>query len=395
MSRLTGWWDRRSDAARVELYMRWSFHSFALLEVGAVVLVTSQPGTPAWFRIGVTALVAVHAVLCAVLSARALDWILGRRARPDRLLVAVAALSAGGAVATLALRAAGAVPDAADVPIPVVCFTSFGLGAVVLVIRRTRRMLYAVLGTAVGTAAVAAALGLPAEEAFPMAFVVLMTSVAWVITCGLSAWLVRTVWDLDAARELQSRLAVAEERLRFGRDLHDVMGSNLAVIALKSELAVQLARRGEPEALEQMIEVQRIAQESQREVRDVVRGYRRADLAVELAGALSVLRAAGVDGRAEGDNGSALPPGVQAALAWVIREATTNVLRHSEARRCTIRLSVGSSVVLAVENDGVPEPAGDGTGGSGLAGLRERLVAQGGTLTAEPGPGSFLLTATV
>jgi two-component system sensor histidine kinase DesK len=298
-------------------------------------------------------------------------------------------------VATLALRAAGAVPDAADVPIPVVCFTSFGLGAVVLVIRRTRRMLYAVLGTAVGTAAVAAALGLPAEEAFPMAFVVLMTSVAWVITCGLSAWLVRTVWDLDAARELQSRLAVAEERLRFGRDLHDVMGSNLAVIALKSELAVQLARRGEPEALEQMIEVQRIAQESQREVRDVVRGYRRADLAVELAGALSVLRAAGVDGRAEGDNGSALPPGVQAALAWVIREATTNVLRHSEARRCTIRLSVGSSVVLAVENDGVPEPAGDGTGGSGLAGLRERLAAQGGTLTAEPGPGSFLLTATV
>ena len=120
-------------------------------------------------------------------------------------------------------------------------------------------------------------------------------------TCAFSVWLLNAVYELDEARETRARLAVAEERLRFGRDLHDVMGRNLAVIALKSELAVQLARRGRPEAVDQMIEVQRIAQESQREVRDVVRGYREADLGVEL-------RVRGrVDGRRDhlrGDRGS-------------------------------------------------------------------------------------------
>lgn len=395
MSRLTGWWDRRSDPARIELYTRWSFHFFALIEVGLIGLTVLQSQTVPWLRAGLSALVVGHAVLCAVLSSRALDWILGRRGRPDRLLAAVAVLSAAGTVATLALRATGVIGNAADMPMPVVAFTCFGLGALVLGIRTTRRMLYAVLGTAAGTAAVGAALGLPGDESVPIGVVVLLAACGWVFTCGFSAWLLGAVWELDATRELQARLAVAEERLRFGRDLHDVMGRNLAVIALKSELAVQLARRGRPEAAEQMVEVQRIARESQREVRDVVRGYREADLAVELAGALSVLRAAGVDGRAEGDDGSTLPPRIQAALGWVIREATTNVLRHSEAQRCTIRLSVGDGVVLAVENDGVPEPRGDEGGGSGLAGLRERLAALNGTLTAEPRPGGFRLTVTV
>lgn len=102
-------------------------------------------------------------------------------------------------------------------------------------------------------------------------------------TSAFSVWLLNAVYELDEARETRARLAVAEERLRFGRDLHDVMGRNLAVVALKSELAVQLARRGRPEALEQMVEVQRIARETQREVREVVRGYREADLRTELA----------------------------------------------------------------------------------------------------------------
>lgn len=144
-----------------------------------------------------------------------------------------------------------------------------------------------------------------------------------------------------------------------------------------------------------MIEVQRIARESQHEVREVVRGYRKADLAVELAGALSVLHAAGIDGTAEGDDGSALPPDVQSALGWVVREATTNVLRHSEARSCTIRLSTGASAVLSVDNDGVPEAAAGGTSGSGLNGLRERLATLGGTLDTESLAGAFHLTAAV
>jgi two-component system, NarL family, sensor histidine kinase DesK len=111
-----------------------------------------------------------------------------------------------------------------------------------------------------------------------------------------------------------------------------------------------------------------------------------------------VLRAAGIDGQAHGDGGGGLPAQVQAALGWVVREATTNVLRHSEARSCTIRLTADASAVLSVDNDGVPEAAGTaaGTGaGTGLAGLAERLAALGGSLDTEVRSGVFRLTARV
>lgn len=209
----------------------------------------------------------------------------------------------------------------------------------------------------------------------------LFTTAIFALTAGFSVWLLNAVHELDEARETRARLAVAEERLRFGRDLHDVMGRNLAVIALKSELAVQLTRRGRPEAVDQMTEVQRIAQESQKEVREVVRGYREADLAAELAGAQGVLTAAGISCNVAGP-AAELPGPVQSALGWVVREATTNVLRHGDARRCDIGVRTGpDAVVLSVENDGAGSP-GALSGGSGLAGLRERLAEVDGTLEA-------------
>jgi two-component system sensor histidine kinase DesK len=231
--------------------------------------------------------------------------------------------------------------------------------------------------------------------------------------CG--AWTLSVLWDAEHSREVEARLAVAEERLRFGRDLHDVMGRNLAVIALKSELAVQLARRGRPEAEAQMIEVQRIARESQREVREVVRGYREADLGVELSGARGVLTAAGIDCTVTGPPATGLPVPVQSALAWVVREAVTNVLRHGNPQRCTVALrTAGDRIELSVENDGAPVagarpgsgadterghglPADGSPGrGSGLAGLRERLAEIGGTLRTGPaGEGVYRLTAEV
>ncbi|MFG3525162.1 sensor histidine kinase [Streptomyces sp. NPDC047917] len=223
-----------------------------------------------------------------------------------------------------------------------------------------------------------------------------------------SAWSLAVMWQAEEARDLQARLAVAEERLRFGRDLHDVLGRNLAVIALKSELAVELAQRGRPEAVDQMIEVQRIARTSQQEVRDVVRGYREADLSTELAGARGVLSAAGIRCEVTGDVGDRLPAPVQSALGWVVREAATNVLRHGDPRHCTIRLRTSADeVVLLVENDGAAAAdagrdgsagAGDGSGpgGSGLAGLRERLRVVDGSLDAGPaGDGTFRLIATI
>ncbi|MCC5032588.1 histidine kinase [Streptomyces sp. WAC 00631] len=227
------------------------------------------------------------------------------------------------------------------------------------------------------------------------------------------------MYELEESRTVQARLAVAEERLRFARDMHDVMGRNLAVVALKSELAAQLSRRGSAAAVDQMVEVQRIAQESQREVREVVRGYREADLHTELVGAGAVLRSAGIDCRIDDRHPGGLSPAARSALGWVVREGTTNVLRHAEARHCAIRVRPGRApdggrtTVLVMENDGVPDggPGGpprpdgghtdtsagaDGGAGSGLAGLRQRLAEAGGTVTAGPLAGcGFRLTAEV
>jgi len=255
---------------------------------------------------------------------------------------------------------------------------------------------------AAGAAAVLAVVppllrGAPAGFVLGIVLGCLLGSVVAGVAARGSAWIAKVVWDLDAARETQARLAVAEERLRFSRDLHDVLGRNLATIALKSELAVQLARRRRPEAVDQMAEVQRIAQESQREVREVVRGYRTVELHTELTGATSVLRAANVACRTELSGADGLPAGAQSVLGWVVREAATNVLRHSEAANCLFRLRVSDgSALLEVENDGVPAvppPRAEGSG-NGLRGLGERLAAHGGTLsTAGGGPGRFRLAA--
>ncbi|MFE9819325.1 sensor histidine kinase [Streptomyces sp. NPDC005773] len=249
--------------------------------------------------------------------------------------------------------------------------------------------------TALTTGALAAA-GVRGGTLAGVAPATLFGCVLVLISVRPSAWSLSVMWQAEDARDVQARLAVAEERLRFGRDLHDVMGRNLAVIALKSELAVELAQRGRPEALDQMVEVQRIARASQQEVRDVVRGYREADLTTELAGAQGVLQAAGIKCAVTGSDGAGLPGPVQSALGWVVREAATNVLRHGDPGRCTIRLGVtADAVVLDVENDGAPAAAPEGTG-SGLAGLRERLGALDGALEAGPAAdGLFRLSARI
>ncbi|MFD7083028.1 sensor histidine kinase [Streptomyces sp. NPDC002181] len=396
MSKLTGWWKNRSSAAKVELYTRWSFHFFVLLESCAVLLGLAPQG-PGLVTGALLLPLCAQIALCGVVSSRALDWVLGRRERPVRLATALVALTAALSVAVLVLRSFGAISHAGVTPSLAVNTVAFASGSLTLVLTRVRHMLCVAPAAGAGSAAAALAAGRPAGEAAGYGVGILLTCCLLVLACGFSAWLLKTVYELDRAKELQAQLAVAEERLRFGRDLHDVMGRNLAVIALKSELAVQLARRERPEAVDQMIEVQRIARESQREVRDVVRGYRAADLTVELEGARGVLSAAGMDCRVEVQAGRALRPEVQSALGWVVREATTNVLRHGDARSCVIRLTAPDSgaLTLVVENDGAPE-APAGPPGSGLAGLRERLAALDGTLEAGPvGDGRFRLLARI
>ncbi|MFG2955417.1 sensor histidine kinase [Streptomyces sp. NPDC048291] len=391
-----GWWREKTTPAKVETYTRWSFHFFAVIEVAAIglpVFAQAGPGVAGWLM----AMVVVHALLCAVTASRALDWTRGRRGQPVRLLWALAAATYVFAVAALVLRRHGSGPDLDAAGGSV--FTgvlAFGAGITALGVHNRKRVLSLVAGFACGAGAVAFPLGYPGVAALFTAFVVFLGGAFLAFTSIFSLWLLNAVYELDEARETRTRLAVAEERLRFGRDLHDVLGRNLAVIALKSELAVQLARRERPEAVEQMIEVQRIAQESQREVRDVVRGYRDADLGTELAGAQGVLTAAGFSCEVTGD-ATGLPAEVQSALGWVVREATTNVLRHGDAGRCAVGLRVREGcVVLTVENDGVVVRGNDGGGGSGLAGLRERLAVVDGTLEAGPvGADGFRVVASV
>lgn len=362
-----GWWGRKSTPGKVETYTRWTFHFFAVFEVAAVGLplfAQVRSGLAGWM----TAVVVVHALLCSATASRALDWTRDRRAQPVRLLWALGTVTVLISVAALVLQERG--PGGDDLRTATstvfVGVLSFGAGTLTLGIRG-RRHLLAVVASAVGGALVVQLpLGVAAPTALGTSVAVLFTAGGLAFTAAFSVWLLDAVYELDEARETRARLAVAEERLRFGRDLHDVMGRNLSVIALKSELAVQLARRGRAEAVEQMIEVQRIARESQREVRDVVRGYREADLRLELAGAQGVLAAAGIECEVTGD-AAGLPVEVQSALGWVVREATTNVLRHGDAGRCVVGVRVAEGrVVLTVENDGVK--VGDGGRGSGLVG---------------------------
>nr|WP_197973486.1 histidine kinase [Streptomyces gossypiisoli] len=412
------WWRRKSTPAKVETYTRWSFHFFALIEVGVFGLpLLGQGRLP--HAVWLFLLVCGHALFAALVGSRALDWTRGLRPQPLRLMWALGAVSAlvAGTLLVLVDRGVGGDDTATVLGTLFAGLLGFGGGSITLGIRSRRRVLGLVLGFSAGTGLVVFALGGPAVVAVAMALTALVAMGFFAFTSVFSVWLLNAVYELDAARETRARLAVAEERLRFGRDMHDVMGRNLAVIALKSELAVQLARRGRAEAVDQMIEVQRIAQESQREVRDVVRGYREADLGAELAGAQGVLTAAGIACEVSGEGAAAgLPGEVQSALGWVVREATTNVLRHGDAGLCVVGLRMTEGrVVLTVENNGgltmenkmenngASEANGNGPsgatgsgGGSGLAGLRERLAAVEGTLEAGPvGDGVFRVVAEV
>ncbi|WNV77009.1 histidine kinase [Geodermatophilus sp. DSM 44513] len=200
--------------------------------------------------------------------------------------------------------------------------------------------------------------------------------------------------ELVEARDELARSAVAEERLRFARDLHDLLGHSLSLIALKSELAGRLAERDPARARTEMADVEAAARRALAEVREAVSGYRQIGLALALAEARAALSAAGTALRAPSPLPE-LPGPVDAVLGWVVREATTNTLRHSGARTVTVDLSrTGEDVVLTVTDDG--RGPGDGAAGSGLSGLAERVAGLGGRLEHGPGPGGgFRLSARV
>ncbi|MGR6916257.1 sensor histidine kinase [[Actinomadura] parvosata] len=209
------------------------------------------------------------------------------------------------------------------------------------------------------------------------------------VWANLALWrLAKEAYD---GEEALARLAVSEERLRFARDLNDLLGQSLADVAARTEHAERTLGRDAEAAAAEMFEVRDLARRSLREVRTVVQNYRATDLDEVLASVRAVLEAADVRCTVRADTGS-LPPETRTLLATVVREGATNVLKHSKAERCTITIENG---VLEMSNDGVSGPVGEHAP-IGLAGLAQRVRAAGGTLQAEPVPGGrYLLRAAV
>jgi two-component system, NarL family, sensor histidine kinase DesK len=211
------------------------------------------------------------------------------------------------------------------------------------------------------------------------------------ITVHISLWLLEVVRRLDLSRDTEAALAVAVERLRFSRDVHDVLGRHLSTIALQAELAAALARRGDPGAADTMLSVRATAHEALQEARELARGYRATDLDQELAGASSLLAAAGIGTVTAVDE---LPPRWHEPAAWVVREAVTNVLRHSTATEVEIAWRDG---VLSVSNDGTAPRTSEqrSTNGAGLLGLTERLAPLGSVVSTTTRADRWTLAVTM
>ena len=202
--------------------------------------------------------------------------------------------------------------------------------------------------------------------------------------------------ELDDARAELAEAAVAAERERFARDLHDLLGQSLSVIAIKAELAGRLLPGAPERAAAEVSDLEKVARAALGEVRDAVSGYRRPTLDDELRGARIALTAAGII--TEFDRCTAtLAPEVEAVLAWAVREGATNVIRHSGARRCEVRIHSGPSAAgVVVLDDGSGPRAPASVAGNGLAGLRERAAAvRGGLEAGSVSGGGFRLAVTV
>jgi two-component system sensor histidine kinase DesK len=194
--------------------------------------------------------------------------------------------------------------------------------------------------------------------------------------------------QLSTAHDAIERMARIAERERIGRDLHDLLGHTLSVIVLKSELAAKLFERDPARSQTELCDVERIAREALAEVRKAVSGFRSAGLADELANAERVLVSAGVEPLLSVQRPE-LSQAEERALSYALREAVTNVVRHSQARRCWISLSArDGQAALEVRDDG---RGGEAREGSGLQGMRERLREVSGTLARDGSEGTRLL----
>jgi two-component system sensor histidine kinase DesK len=220
------------------------------------------------------------------------------------------------------------------------------------------------------------------SDLLPVAFVGLATA-------GFH-YQIRLVHELSEARETVAKLATSEERLRLARDMHDLTGQSLSMITLKSELVGKLLARlpasaDRDRAAREAADIGQVSRQTLHDIREAVSGYRRPTLAVEIITARTALESAGIeldDDPALTMRSSTFDAETEAALAWYLREAVTNVIRHSGAKHCRVRLvQRAAELSLEVSDDGRGIDGQATPGGTGLRGMSERLTSVGGRLS--------------
>ena len=368
---------------------RWRRYGWMFAAIWLVYL--AQPASTAWAQhdpvrryLGLGTLIAFSAVFIAV-------FVISRR-REDRHVpraTAVAGLAAEAALIGFGYYSIG--PDAS------VLLIYLSVMAVFLLPARS--------GWLVVAAAVGASLAVPAMVGWPsdgtLAFQIFISALA---SFGVSQLIQRNMQLAEARNEL-TRLALADERNRFARDLHDILGHSLTVVAVKAELAGRLASLDPARAEAEIGDVERIARQALADVRAAAGGYREVTLDGELASARTALAAAGIEADLPDHDISGIPRLRQELFGWAVREGVTNVIRHSAATRCVIRVSPDE---VEISDDGTgpgqcpraqaAQGADLGAGpdplpsGHGLNGLRERAAAAGATIgVARSALGGFAL----
>ncbi|GAA3720861.1 sensor histidine kinase [Gordonia hankookensis] len=370
MTAVTSWWRGLSAPERFRLYTRVTLQA-AILGVAIILAVTTARSwaVPGVLAAGAAALLAVEAQpgFATLGRDRRRRWMLPTA---TTLLVAI---WVGCAVAARVMSATADVDAARSAGIYVAMLAALSIVPFV------RYCWWITLGLSVATGVAFAAGPRGMLQVAGITFVVAAFLVG---TTLLTRWALTVVDDLERARVVEAKLQVAEERLRFSRDLHDVVGRGFSAIAVKSELASTLLRAGAADrAGTEVDEIKTLAVESMEQMRALVRGYRDINLDGEVAGARSLLSAAGCELTVEGDP-SAVPAEFHEVAAWVVREATTNIVKHSSASSATF--AMGSSG-MTLRNNRVSSDALDSRDSaaderSGLRGLAERLAEVGARL---------------
>jgi two-component system sensor histidine kinase DesK len=221
---------------------------------------------------------------------------------------------------------------------------------------------------------------------YPITYGIATLTVAVVLYVAVR--LVRVVDELHLVRSELAEVAVGRERLRFSRDLHDLLGQSLSAIALKGDLALRLLRRDPEAARTEVVDMTSLARDTLHGMRAVAHDEHTVSLAQEADGAAALLAAAGVTPTVDVSS-AGLADTTQEMFAWAVREGVTNILRHSDAQACSITVAWHDGQArLTIVSDGARPPVQSG-GGTGLAGLADRAAALSGSVTAGRGGGDL------